>query len=136
MKTTITQIQADRIRILADFLDKLPSTARDHFNMSTFGSGGLLKRKLGHCGTVACAAGWGAECPALRKQGYKRDDSFDRRNNGVLFFDGTRYDRAVSTFFGAYDGLFDCTLGEKIKTPKQWAKHARRWLAKECVVQG
>ncbi len=55
-KKTKTTVRVDRLRKLADFLDKLP---RSHFNFGTVRDA-VGESPENQCGTVGCAIGW---CP-------------------------------------------------------------------------
>lgn len=122
-----------RLLLLADFLEKLPPEKAKHFDMRTWfklsqyrefdGTFEQLCRtkKLGDCGTAACALGWGTQVPALKKAGLTVK-AINRDVSGVIekvFGDLYAIDIAYS------DRLFFAT---EIKTPKKWAKHCRDWV--------
>lgn len=66
-----------RLMALATFLDTKAPEIKGKFSMSTWGRNGrnpTYKPKefvAGHCGTTACALGWGTAVPMLRKAGLR-----------------------------------------------------------------
>jgi hypothetical protein len=132
-----------RLLLLADFLEKLPPEKAAHFNMHTWfelgrelDNGELFegtfeqlckKKKLGDCGTSACALGWGTQVPELNKAGLTIK-AVDEDADAVIdkvFGDGADLDLADGEF--SHNELFHDT---KIKTPKEWATRCRAWVAK------
>lgn len=139
------KIGKSRLKKLIAFMESLPKSADEHFNMSYWVqhkgnriiatenphglADGSTKGKLLGCGTVACAAGWATAIPSFKKAGFVFKPSFGGTLKpaippGVFFEVGELGDMQL---FGAH-------LQDRITTPKQWAKHAKQWLrAKEAV---
>lgn len=129
-----------RLETLIRFMDGLPRSATKHFDMGSFFShtgdhlhrdyGGTLTTKgLFDCGTTACAMGWAAACPGLRRQGL----SLELKNGRPRFYYRGRHGQAfalASRFFEIDE--WDCHLlfgaNDDIRTPKQWARFARQHL--------
>jgi hypothetical protein len=125
-----------RMTKLIDFMENLPKQADKHFDMGWWVThqgdaeiddehglkDGVTFGKLLSCGTAACAAGWAATVPAFRKAGFNLERGEDGRMRPSIdpgvFFDIPHPDEE-GDLFGA-----DLPL----KTPKQWARHARRWM--------
>lgn len=123
----LSKLAVRRLTKLADYMDGLPKSANEHFDMGAlwFEHEGAHKHKLPqildrsalrHCGTTACAAGWAAVMPEFKKQGFglTRDGRFliERRE----FFDIDVYQDDALFFYAPAN------------TPKQWAKHCRKFL--------
>lgn len=130
-----------RLMKLIDFMDKLPQSARKHFYMGYwFGHSNdhdhgawdyVTKHALMQCGTTACALGWAAVVPSLRKAGLRvpTQRSGPEPISIAKEFFGIDDDKAHALFNpGRYDPSPTPT------TPKQWAKMARKlvneWSAK------
>lgn len=66
-----------RLMALATFLDAKAPEIKGKFSMSTWGKNGRKPTSepkefvAGHCGTTACALGWGTAVPMLRKAGLR-----------------------------------------------------------------
>lgn len=71
------------------------------------------------CGTPSCALGWAATIPEFEYHGPRARNLY-----------GEMLDFSVRVFGGdAYDKLFHAVRNEHIRTPQQWALHARKVLA-------
>lgn len=128
------------LQTLIRFMEKLPRSANKHFNMAWWFShdrshehkiGAFITAKaLTHCGTKACALGWAATIPSLRRAGLKveatqaseRPVARARRVFG-LNDDQFRALFTTSSFFGGEEGPMDGAT-----TPQKWAKQARKLL--------
>lgn len=131
----LSKLAIRRLTKLADFMDALPPEARKHFDMGRwFKHNGMHKvkdevsalRKF-DCGTSACAAGWACAVPEFRRAGLTIS------GNDVLYDGYSAKDSftALSVFFdipmtGHLGYLFGNT--DNIRTPKQWAKHCRKYI--------
>jgi hypothetical protein len=129
----LSKLAVRRLTKLAEFMAKLPKSANKHFDMTHwFQHDGLHQHKIGnvltrkdlqHCGTAACAFGWAATIPEFRKAGLTvktravGDAMRGTISTGPAKFFGLSIDESDALFF-AFD----------IKTPKQWAKHCRKFL--------
>ena len=122
-----------RLLALADFMETVP---RKHFDMNywlkVFVWSGYQKlidvdhgegeKKLGECGTAACALGWATQVPALRRAGCTKNAILtSARGTGMRVFD-----------------IDDSTFGDLFansdnRTPKQWAKHCRKIVAEHVA---
>ena len=124
-----------RLLALADFMETVP---RKHFDMSrwlrifvwsgypklTDSDRGEGEKKLGECGTAACALGWATQVPALRRAGCTKGAILiSAWGTGMRVFDID-----VSTF----EDLFMNTT-PSIATPKQWAKRCRKIVAEHAA---
>lgn len=130
----LSKLAVIRLTKLADFMDALPRKAWKHFDMEywlaqdgedhhKFGDY-IEPSHTGDCGTTACAAGWAATIPSFRRAGFKlivSRTSWSNWGRIEKFFDlpGTESEQV----FGASNAR---QLG--IKTPKQWAKHCRKFI--------
>lgn len=121
-----------RILKLCDFMERLPRAATRHFYMGSF----LIDESEGHnhappetpsdllhsCKTTACALGWAATMPYFRKRGCRFQKNGVLKGVSVVVPIGGK---KWGPLFGGWN--FD-------RTPKQWAKRARRlvreWEAK------
>lgn len=121
----ISKIAKRRLTKLIEFMEKLPASANKHFNMNTYisHSGGhdhALPEKptakdLHTCGTTACALGWACTLPYFQRLGMTRRNSSESQ---VFDLDGAY----TYELFGGFN---------QDKTPKQWAKRARKWLQEQ-----
>lgn len=116
-----------RLMKLVEFAeaDKIP---RERFGMGTFISyapGTADGCTLKDCGTVGCVLGWATEVPAFKRLGLRF-----LHGDLVLGHDvGLGAARALFDLdFEQSGALFDSYLAETIRTPKQWAKHARKCI--------
>lgn len=113
--------QRKNVEFLARFLEN--RVPRRRFDMGCFTG-------KGHCGTVGCALGWSTQSPSLKRRGIGEAGTpgvvFRPTLNGVELTEG----EFAAVVFGddAYDNLFRADT--PVNTPKQWAKHARKWLLK------
>lgn len=130
-----------RLTVLCDFMEKLPPEAKEHFDMSDYfftnhvpgeGFSGRVKTsELYQCGTQACALGWAATVPSFKRAGLYIDgyDEMVKLDNKMVMCAAT----AAMEFFGLdsqQEGhVFGGGIGN-IKTPKQWARMCRRFIAK------
>lgn len=118
-------VNLKRLEKLIEYMEGLPKEANRHFSMDTFlehhgdhkHKAPRSKRDLLHsCGTTACAMGWAATMPYFQKLGL----SF-RKNGRIGGIDVIA--RLMSyewqELFGGYN---------RDRTPKQWAKRARKCL--------
>ena len=126
-----------RLTKLVKFMASLPKSAEAHFNMGSWfnhdgcdhdhglGDGReVTRRDMNLCGTSACALGWAATIPSFRKAGLSMDSSI-----AVPYFQGYGLTAAANFFdIGMVQAhaLFSGTKSDR--TPKQWAKRARKLL--------
>lgn len=134
----LSQKAERRLTKLIEYMESLPREARAHFDMGywfrhhgdnhyhdLYGKSELTRRDLNLCGTSACALGWAATIPSFRRDGlrltptgvYFGNEWCEGAEAAVVFFDITD-DMAYDLFGGA----------NRDKTPKQWAKRARKVL--------
>lgn len=134
----LSKLAVRRLTKLADYMDGLPRSANKHFNMRAWfiheglDDHGLLptqsitKRELNLCGTTACALGWAAMCPTFKRLGLglRADDSvlLKGRNRSFEVISKKVFDLPY------YDGFEDLFIYLDVNTPKQWAKHCRKFL--------
>ena len=93
-------MNVERLNILADFLDTVPTGKFKLANWASqqfFEAGGDVLT-LPDCGTTACAVGWGAQDPILKKMGLRLvcNDAYDV---GIEYGALDDWD-AVESFFG------------------------------------
>lgn len=134
----LSKLAVKRIEKLIEFMDSLPRSANKHFDMGSFfhhkGAGHehqfgdfISRKDLSQCGTSACALGWAATMPAFKRIGLRISPV------GAVSLKGSE-GSVYSTIFGAFDftdpELADNLFGGhgRIKTPKQWARHAKKEL--------
>lgn len=131
----ISKIGFRRLHKLADYMHGLPKSANKHFDMKTFFNhenpehehlipDAPTVKDLHTCGTSACALGWAMTVPAFRRAG--------------LVYDGDMVDGALKVFgmpdwwdddeVDYWETLFGGDNNDK--TPKAWAKRARKLLKK------
>lgn len=104
----LSKLAVRRLTKLADFMATLPRSANKHFDMTS--------TEFYGCGTSACAAGWGERVPGWEKMGYSYNKSprfFDIHDSGI--------DNPWAQLFYDENSI-------KCKTPKQWAKHCRKFI--------
>lgn len=110
----LSKLAVRRLTKLADYMDSLPASANEHFDIYSRGPLRLSgKRDLLKCGTPACAMGWAGTIRSFRRAGWVngwRDEE--------EFFDISRPD--------AWH-LFYCEKKDA-KTPQQWTAHCRKFL--------
>lgn len=135
---------------LADFIEKQPT---EHFHMDSFfyhesaedlsfGSdhakvyGDTLRpRDLHTCGTTACAFGYACVAPALKPLGISH--KVNKAGHVVLFYRGSRRSnywpvvRAVFKITEAQAEYLFAANSFTVRTPKDWAKYCRAFLAVE-----
>ena len=126
---TLSNLAVQRLTKAADYMQALPKSANKHFQMDSWfahiGSDDhgfdddrfITRHTMTLCGTVACAAGWLATMPALKRAGLKVDTGGALLTDLEEFFDIDNWDRWA---------LF--INPQHIKTPKQWAQHCRKFL--------
>lgn len=104
----LSKLAVKRLTTLANFMDSIPRKKWKFFDMehTTFDG----------CGTAACAAGWAELVPSFKRAGYTYHTS-------ARFFDIKEFGRGSewSQLFFSGDA-FAC------RTPKQWAKHCRKFI--------
>jgi len=130
-----------RLLALADLLEKLP---RRRFEYARWvGTSWKGKQDLS-CGTTACALGWAATMPSLRRAGLRLMPSTEYADgfyHGVVALKGDRYATNSSPYEAAKEvfaidyaeayHLFNPSYNmlEESATPKQVAKHIRLFVA-------
>jgi hypothetical protein len=130
-------MNARRLLLLADFLEKLP---RKRFNYNTWVGDSWEGAKDLSCGTTACALGWAATIPILRRAGLELRQS--RAGNGYVALRGKRVSEHNDPSFLAAMHVFDICeddvhylftpYGSRLLPtvgPKAVAKHIRRYVA-------
>lgn len=127
----LSKLAVRRLTKLANYMDKLPEEQAKRFDMfNWFGHYGehevksksraFIKRD---CGTKACAAGWACTMPEFKRAGLKidRDDQPTYKKHHSW--------SAVQKFFDLHEvhaeSIFNAS---SIYTPKQWAKHCRKFI--------
>jgi hypothetical protein len=122
-----------RILALAKYLDELPAELSHTFDMRSFFSVTNTTKKVGDCGTTACALGWATRVPCLRRAGLR----MNRAGWPVLVSGETAYN-VCAKLFDIDDAqtleLFS-VVGHLDETPKQWAERARKFVANGGAVQ-
>lgn len=120
----LTPLAVQRLSTLANFMDNLKLGFRQEFDMTKWRTDKTL------CGTVCCAAGWGAHVPEFLALGYRVENK--QWSAGIPYFAGETDWMAVKKFFDVTQEqgakLFDKSLADVIKTPKQWADHCRTFI--------
>jgi hypothetical protein len=133
-------MNARRLLLLADFLEKLPR--KRFYYGSWVGEDWKGKQDLS-CGTTACALGWAATLPSLRRAGLELRMS--KHQNGYVAFRGMRGNRfepghhqslcaAAKVFAISLDDanqLFAAPYPSRLDddaTPKQVARHIRKFV--------
>lgn len=128
----------ERLLRLADFLEKEVPAA--HFDMTTWVAGLMTSgpdgfKKLGECGTTACAFGWATQIPEFADAGLElcggevilRRPDMDKRK--PAWGDG-----AAEEFFSldgpGVDHLFHSS-GYGWRTPKEVAAQIRKYVKEE-----
>ncbi len=137
----LSKLAVRRLTKLADYMDALPKEANEHFYMGDwfihdgkhehhFSKRAITRRDLEFCGTSACAMGWASTIPAFRKAGLSVAPNSNLllagyQPKGSLF-------EIIDRFFNIQrehsEHLFSGRIQVKVKTPKQWAKHCRKFL--------
>jgi len=95
-------LNVKNLTILIHFMEGLNT---DKFDMDEF---------FHDCGTPSCALGWATTIPALQAQGL--DSAKPLRNEAVVFGED------------AYNCFFNGLRNGHLKTPQEWAEHARAVL--------
>lgn len=103
------QNHVENISTLIHFMDGLNDP---RFNMNFF---------LHSCDTPACALGWACTVPALQKAGL----SMRQLDTGIS---GTALKMTEHVFGEVFSALFRAGLATSVKTPQDWANHAREFL--------
>lgn len=79
------------------------------------------------CNTPACALGWACSIPAFQKKGLSL--TFLREKAGREITELTK------ELFGCFQEIFRGSLEAQIRTPQDWALHAREYLKRNgCEV--
>jgi len=143
---SLSKLAVRRLTKLADYMDALPPEARRHFDMTHwlghgrkhtleqhgFKSGQPIRsaESLLSCGTSACAAGWASTIPSFRRLGFRIEVDLDDPFGGKPVYCGLEENQALSRFFDIQRESVNELFGYDVKahTPKQWAKHCRRFL--------
>lgn len=136
-----------RLTTLIKFMEALPRSAAKHFNMTTWIAHAgphshdfdryIRPGDLETCGTTACAFGWAATIPTFRRAGLKVVNSIEesgRHDNYTVakeFFDLN--DWQTGLIFGS-SSVSDPNPFRLAKSPKQWARLARRFLREHEAV--
>jgi len=128
---------------LIEFMESLPRSANEKFDMGAWvqhdgedhehpvGQIVDASKDLKHCGTSACALGWATAVPSFRKAGLKvwsnphnvTELNLENFDAAAAFF-GLTQDQSFA-LFGSPDSDTDI---RHAKTPKQWAKGARKLM--------
>lgn len=119
----------ERLAILAEFLEKFEETAKQRFDMGVWFEDNDL---FDLCGAAACALGWAATIPVLRREGLQLSGCFSQLPTfriGDAWHYGTS---AAERFFelpsrGVADLLFMPAAG--YSSPAEVAKLLRQYLA-------
>jgi hypothetical protein len=135
----LSKLAVRRLTKLAEFMAKLPASANKHFDMGMWFEhegdhnhefGRTLSRDdLKHCGTTACALGWGATMPYFKKLGLTVDPSLGslrfrgRASIDPMLIAAQVVNITVSEAVDLFGGHLDA-----VKTPKQWARHCRKFI--------
>ncbi len=100
----LSKLAVRRLTKLVDFMQELPPESKKKFNMSDMVFHG--------CGTSACAAGWAETIPSFKRGGY-------------TYWNGDIY---LGIDMNQWSHLFSEELALRIRTPKQWAAHCRKFI--------
>lgn len=129
-----------RLTKLVNFMASLPRSANQHFDMSSWfvvmehepdehglhTGRAVTSRDLSLCGTSACALGWAATMPSFKRAGLSMDSVMATPN-----FKGRHYGLEAAKAFFDIDLLQAHNLFagvNKDRTPKQWARRARKLI--------
>lgn len=135
----LSKLAVNRLTKLADYLASLPAKANKHFNMDAFfdheGDHDIKSPQSAltkfDCGTSACALGWATTIPSFRKSGLKMDE------HGDVQFEDSKHNcfMSASKFFNItkYEAEYLFDGKTRVKTPKQWAKLAKRFIKEEAA---
>lgn len=104
----LSKLAIRRLTKLADYMDSLPRSEWKHFDMQETSFHG--------CKIAACACGWGERVPGFKSAGYSFHDSAD-------FFEISEYGHNSE-----WGQLFYSKKAFECKTPKQWARHCRKFI--------
>lgn len=132
---TLSKLAVRRLTKLADYMDALPKEAKNHFDMANWlGHEGDHNHGFGKfiaqedpmtCGTTACALGFAATVPSFRKAGLRVaiGSGFNENVTNKNF-------RSAQKFFDCSENAAHHLFGYSmfIQTPKQWAKHCRKFI--------
>jgi len=139
----LSKLAVRRLTKLADYMDSLPPSARDHFDMGAWfthsGNHPLsvktpAKEHFLDCGSTACALGWASTMPYFRRLGlglvYEESDDEGYEGAGELFFDGHRVQWDGMDWLGLTQVQAEHLFAHNVpvNTPKQWAKLCRKFL--------
>ena len=131
------KLNVRRVKALIKFMRSLPKSAEKKFNMAWWFVHNdyehshkvgkfITKETLEHCGTTACALGWAATIPSLRKAGLRvealsHSDKPMKRARRVFGLDEAQAEALFAPDF------------DVPTTPKAWARRAdnllRKWSA-------
>lgn len=127
----LSKLGRRRVMRLIDFMEKLPSSADKHFNMSMWvdfsdlsgrcASDLVTRKDLMSCGTTACAGGWASTMPYFRRLGLRLTAC------GLVFPGYARLTDIFDIPRSLEGSLFHCSQ-KAAPTPKKWAKRARHLL--------
>lgn len=140
MKISITGKR--RLLTLIRFMESAPKSVSRRFSMGVWfmhldgkhshgiEPGTVVNRTiLNQCGTKACALGWAATIPALRKAGLKLVATDGIGAVRYRDHDGTL--ESASAFFELdHHSTHNLFMSIEAESPKQWAKAARKLVAK------
>lgn len=138
----ISKLAKRRVTKLIELMEKLPKSANDHFDMryvvGHHGKDGpgadheidaddVSLTDLHSCGTTACALGWACTMPYFKRIGLSVVvlKCWDGTSNTAVS-EPSVFDLDSVTSVDGWVALFGSR--NKDKTPKQWAKRARKLL--------
>lgn len=129
-----------RLTKLIEFMETLPASANKHFNMRyvvghnqkdgpgtehKFDPMTISKKDLHTCGTTACALGWAATMPYFKRAGLR----VILMNGGTAVDEPEVFDLDSVTNSDGKDPWIELFGGHNNdKTPKAWAKRAKKLL--------
>lgn len=125
-----------RLNKLVRYMEELPREARKHFSMGHWfwdreyrvpPHTKITRRDLEPCGTSACALGWATVIPEFHRAGLQMTGE-----HWVPRFRRRRGHHAAMAFFNLTEeqsrALF--SPGNRDRTPKAWAKRAKKLIAR------
>jgi hypothetical protein len=134
-----------RLTKLIKFMSSLPRSANKHFDMNNWadhskGSGfpehgirpGAIvpTNAVTLCGTTACALGWACSVPSFHKAGLRLRVAPSLPNRAYPVFGRSHTEMAASRFFDIHHQQAEALFYMyDAKTPKAWAKGARKLVA-------
>lgn len=95
-----------------------------HFMEGLNAPGFDMKQFTHECNTPSCALGWACTVPSLAAQGC----DLNKLVYGHLSRHAGSAVSMAEEAFGDYSELFSYALNREIKTPQQWADHAKAFL--------